>query len=273
MVPDRLPQSLKHIIQHFPATALQFEVGIQSFNPEVQKRIQRQQNSAQSVANLHWLLQHSNVHLHTDLIVGLPGESLASFATGFDRLAAIGPHEIQVGILKRLRGAPINSYSHEFGMVYNPDPPYDLLCNNLLDFSTLRRLKRFARFWDLFGNSGRFTHVRSLIFQQKEPFYTFLALSDWLYTAIGRTHKIALRKQFDWLFRGLVEGLAVDRTEVLAAMERDFASGSLREPPDFLRTTPTIIKTTKKQTNTGIPTRQARHRHVGEEDPACPSAS
>ena len=44
------------------------------------------------------------MHLHADLIVGLPGETLESFAAGFDRLVALGPQEIQVGILKRLRG-------------------------------------------------------------------------------------------------------------------------------------------------------------------------
>ena len=265
MVPDRLPSPLKTIIQQFPAGTLQFEVGLQTFNPEIQKRIQRRQNTAQSIANLEWLLQYTGVHLHTDLIVGLPGESLESFASGFDRLAAINPHEIQVGILKRLRGAPINAYSQAFGMVYNPDPPYDLLCNHLLDFATLRRLKRFARFWDMFGNSGRFGHVRSLIFQQKKPFYSFLTLSDWLYATLGRTHKIALRKQFEWLFRGLIEGLAWDRAVVLTALAQDFAHGTLRERPDFLHTT-FAGKTTKKQKNHGMPARQARHRHVDFED-------
>lgn len=274
MVPDRLPEPLKEVIQCFPPGMLQFEIGIQSFNPEVQKRIHRRQDITQSVANVRWLLQHTDAHLHTDLIVGLPGEDLESFAAGFDRLVTMGPQEIQVGILKRLRGTPLSLIetigltsleqkdSQVWGMVYNPDPPYDLLCNNLLDFPTLRRLKRFARFWDLFGNSGRFVHVRALLVQQKEPFFAFLALSDWLFSSIGRTHAISLRKQFEWLFRGLTVGLAWDQAVVVAALEQDFLHGALREPPDFLRGT-SVELAQKKQKKQGAPERQVRHRQAG----------
>ena len=73
---------------------LQFEVGIQSFNEEVQQRISRRQDNAKTEANLRWLVHESPAHLHADLIFGLPGETLASFAAGFDRLHALGPHEI-----------------------------------------------------------------------------------------------------------------------------------------------------------------------------------
>lgn len=260
MVPDRLPPPLKEMIQRFPSGVLQFEIGIQSLNPDVQERIHRRQDNARSLANLRWLVQHTDVHLHTDLIVGLPGETLESFASGFNRLASINPHEIQVGILKRLRGAPIHLHTRAFGMVYNPDPPYDLLCNDLLDFATLRRLKRFARYWDMFGNSGRFSHVRTLLFQQNDPFDRFLRLSDWLFLTVGRTHGIALRNQFDWLFRGLTEGVSLDRTGVLRALEQDFVQGALREAPACLHGLNNKKKTLKTHKPSGLPARQARHR-------------
>lgn len=264
MVPDRVSDTLKTWIQRFPAGMLQFEVGIQTFNPEVQARIQRRQNIPRTEANLAWLSRHTTVHLHTDLIVGLPGETLASFASGFDRLAALNPHEIQVGILKRLRGAPILAQTETFGMVYNPDPPYDLICNAALDFMTMRRLKRFARFWDLFGNSGRFPHFRRHLFQQPSPFDAFLTLSDWLYAAIGRTHNIALRKQFEWLYRGLIEGLAWNQQVVWAALEQDFLQSTLREPPDMLRGIGTHTqKSARTHNDRSRPVRQARH-HRGE---------
>ncbi|MBF0401259.1 MAG: DUF4080 domain-containing protein [Magnetococcales bacterium] len=259
MVPDRLPDGLKSLVQRFPPGVLQFEIGIQSLNPTVQSRIQRRQNQGRSLENIRWLGAHTGVHMHTDLIVGLPGESLASFAAGFDQLAAIDPHEIQIGILKRLRGAPIQRHTESFGMVYNPDPPYDLLCNDLLDFATLRRLKRLARYWDLLGNSGRFGHVRRLLFQQTQPFYQFLALSDWLFAAIGRTHEIALRHQFDWLYQGLTVGLGWDQAVVLAALEQDFQAGALREAPDCLRGRPGMGKPIPQRPKQALPTRQARH--------------
>jgi hypothetical protein len=80
---------------------------------------------------------------------GCPAKPLESFAAGFDRLIALGPQEIQVGILKRLRGTPIVRHDAEWRMIYNPQPPYEILQNKLIDFATMQRLRRFARYWDL----------------------------------------------------------------------------------------------------------------------------
>src|SRR5688500_12151987 len=107
MIPDRLPDGLREIIAKFPPGALQFEVGIQTFNPEVSARIKRRQNYDRLAENFRFLRGETGVHIHADLIVGLPGEDMASFARGFDSLVALGPQENQVGILKRLRGTPI----------------------------------------------------------------------------------------------------------------------------------------------------------------------
>src|ERR1043166_3585296 len=109
MIPDRLPESLRGIIAKFPPGALQFEVGIQTFNEKVGGLIKRRQNYQRLEDNFHFLRQQTGVHIHADLIVGLPGESVESFGAGFDRLIALKPQEIQVGILKRLRGTPIES--------------------------------------------------------------------------------------------------------------------------------------------------------------------
>ncbi len=107
MIPDRLPAELREVIAKFPPGTLQFEVGIQTFNPEVGTLISRRQNYERLADNFNFLRRETGVHIHADLIVGLPGETLESFAAGFDRLIALGPQEIQVGILKRLRGTPI----------------------------------------------------------------------------------------------------------------------------------------------------------------------
>lgn len=163
MIPDRLPAELRELIARFPAGTLQFEVGIQTFDRQVEARISRRQNHERLADNFQWLRQHSGVHLHADLIVGLPGETLESFGQGFDRLIGLGPQEIQVGILKRLRGTPIIRHDAEWQMVYNPHPPYEVLSTRTLDFATLARLRRFAKFWDLFGNSGNFVESLPLL--------------------------------------------------------------------------------------------------------------
>jgi radical SAM superfamily enzyme YgiQ (UPF0313 family) len=91
LVPDHLPEALKATIAQFPPGALQFEIGIQSFNPEVQALVSRRQDNAKAADNIRWLTEQSHAHLHVDLIAGLPGEDVDSFARGFDQLVALGP--------------------------------------------------------------------------------------------------------------------------------------------------------------------------------------
>ena len=93
MIPDRLPVELREIIAQFPPGALQFEVGVQTFNPEVGQNISRRQDYERMADNFNFLRKATSIHIHADLIVGLPGETIESFGAGFDRLIALGPQE------------------------------------------------------------------------------------------------------------------------------------------------------------------------------------
>jgi hypothetical protein len=201
MIPDRLPDPLRELIAQFPDGALQFEVGIQTFNPEVQSIISRRQNNEKTEANLRWLRTHTKVHVHADLIVGLPGESIESIAEGFDKLFAVRPQEIQVGMLKRLRGTPIVRHDADWEMVYSPHAPYEVLSTKLIDFATMCRLRRFARYWDLLANSGRFVHSLPLLLSGGSPFSQFMLLGEWLWETTRQTHGIALQRLFELLLR------------------------------------------------------------------------
>ena len=181
LIPDRLPDELRALIQQFPMGSLQFEVGIQSFNPEVQGLISRRQDNAKTVENLRWLRENTSVHIHADLIIGLPGETVESLGEGFDKLRGLGPQEIQVGVLKRLRGTPIIRHDTDWQMIYSPQSPYEILSNRLIDFPAMCRLKRFARYWDLLGNSGRLVRSLPVLLAHGSPFWRFLDLSDWLW--------------------------------------------------------------------------------------------
>src|SRR3954468_20945007 len=182
MIPDRLPEALRATIAKFLPGALQFEVGVQTFNGDVAELISRRQDNDKLEDNLRWLKRKAGVHVHADLIVGLPGEDIASFARGFDRLVALSPQEIQVGMLKRLRGTPIVRHDQEWGMVYSPHAPYEILQTKLIDFATMQRMRRFARFWDLIANSGNFIETSPLIWSGGSAFESFMRFSDWLYT-------------------------------------------------------------------------------------------
>ena len=230
VIPDHLPDRLKAMIAQFPPGVLQFEVGIQSFNVEVQQRISRRQDNDKTEANLRWLVNESNAHLHTDLIFGLPGESLASFAQGFDRLYAIRPHEIQLGILKRLRGTPIARHTLEHGMVYESEPPYTVLQTHAVSRDEMQRFTRLARYWDLVANSGRFARTLAVLMpgppapspmplgeaspsSSPSPFWAFMAFSDWLWQTTGQTSGLTPEALVDALFDYLTQALAVPRLD------------------------------------------------------------
>ena len=234
LVPDKLPDALKALIAQFPEGSLQFEVGIQSFNPQVQQRISRKQDNRLTEDNLRWLLAHSRAHVHADLIFGLPGESLESFADGFDRLYAIGPHEIQLGILKRLRGAPIARHTEAAGMVYDSEPPYAILRNDCLDFATVQRVVRLARYWDLLANSGRFSQSLRLLLAGPSAFAAFLQWSDWLWQRSGKTHEFAHEALVDLLYEHLVQVRALAAEPVMQALLADYLASGARGKPRCL---------------------------------------
>jgi hypothetical protein len=258
VIPDHLPEALKAAIQRFPAGTLQFEVGVQTWDPEVQTRISRRQDNARTEENLRWLRQHSHAHLHTDLIIGLPGETLETFGAGFDRLIALDPHEIQVGILKRLRGAPIDRHSDAHRIRYNPRPPYTIVRSDVLDFVTLQKLARFARYWDLVGNSGRFGRSRKLLLGEA-PFANFWAFSGWLHGVLGKTHQIAADRLYDLVYRWLVDqGIGADQAAEAVAL--DFRDSGTRSIPAFLQHSPLPRSwTTVQARKSKAPERQARH--------------
>ena len=234
MIPDRLPEPLRTLIAKFPPGGLQFEVGIQSFDPEVQRLISRKQDNERTEENLRWLRSETAVHVHADLIVGLPGESIASFAAGFDRLHALRPQEIQVGMLKRLRGTPIIRHDSEWSMIYSPHPPYEVMSTKLIDFPTMCRLRRFSRYWDLVANSGRFARSLPILLAGASPFERFLALSDWLWETTRQTHGIALVRSFELLMRHVRERHAEAAEPFAVALLDDYRCDGRTDTPPFL---------------------------------------
>lgn len=259
MIPDRLPEALRALVKQFPPGALQFEVGIQSFNAEVCARISRRQDNAKAEENLRWLRESTGVHIHADLIAGLPGEDLPSFAAGFDRLVALRAQEIQVGILKRLRGTPIVRHDVEWGMVYSPDPPYEVRQTRRIDAATMQRLRRFARYWDLVANSGNFVETTPLLWRDGSPFVRFLEFADRLFERENRTHGIPLARLAERLFEHLTGPGRLDSRKVAESLWRDYQRGGRADVPVFLRPFVSSGNSPRPARLTG-PRRQARHR-------------
>lgn len=265
MVPDRLPLEIRDLIKKFPKGSLQFEIGIQTFNPEVAKNVSRRNDLIKVKENFEFLATETGVHSHADLIVGLPGENLESFAKGFDTLWSHRPDEIQVGILKRLKGTPIVRHDREFSMVYADQPPFQILSNKDLSFADLQKMNRFAKFWDLIANSGQFPtfmselekHSRST--ERQSFFWTFFDLSLYLGERFDRSHSIALMNLAEGIFHYMIQSLKLSTPEAEQIICRDYSELGKRDRPNFLKKKPSDNSSSLSSAAAQHNRRQMRH--------------
>jgi radical SAM superfamily enzyme YgiQ (UPF0313 family) len=281
VIPDHFPDVLKAKIQQFPAGSLQLEIGIQTLDPLIAKGINRPLKLEKIFENLKFLENETRAHMHLDLIVGLPGETLEGFGRNLDRLVSLTHSEIQIGILKNLSGTTLSRHDREHGMIYSDTPPYDILQNNLLSFSDIQKMKRFARFWDIFYNSGSFTKTVPLLWsfsctrhcgldpqseilnrvqddQIPRVFDSFYAFSEWIYTQTLSTWKISLERQISLIHQYLCEHH--DKAVVEAALIEDLAARPEKTIPFFLRQSTQEKK--EREVKTITPKRQAKRADI-----------
>ena len=147
-------------------------------------------------------------------------------------------------------------------MVYNPHPPYEILQNKLINFETMQRMRRFARYWDLVGNSGNFVETCPLLWSGRErgPFAAFMRFSDWLHGVVGRTDSIALTRLLELLFQFLTQEINIKPESVALSLWRDYQRGGRRDTPICLRNyLPEEAQIARSGPHAELPRRQARH--------------
>jgi radical SAM superfamily enzyme YgiQ (UPF0313 family) len=235
VIPDSFPDSIKEKIKLFTHGALQLEIGIQTLNLEIANNISRPLKLEKIKNNISFLENETEAHMHLDLIVGLPGESLESFGENLDQLVSMASCEIQIGILKKLSGTYINRHDEEKGMVYSDIPPYDILKNNELSFKDIQIMKRFSRFWDLTYNSSNFISSVNLIWGNESVFKNFYAFSLWIYEQTNSTYKISLQRLGELLFNYLTNVKKLDEVFVAKSMLEDMMRLKGRAIPHYLK--------------------------------------
>ncbi len=235
VIPDHFPDSLKARIAQFPAGALQLEVGIQTLDLEIANNINRPLKLDKIKENLSYLENETKAHMHVDLIVGLPGETLEGFGRNLNTLASLTSCEIQIGILKHLSGTTMTRHDRQFGMIYSDVPPYDILQNDRISFAQIQQMKRFARFWDLVYNSGNFVNTFELITKETSVFDGFFAFSTWLYSETHSTWKISLDRLTQHIFDYLTKEKKLDEAEVIETMLLDITKNSGRKIPYYMK--------------------------------------
>lgn len=263
MVPDRLPTEIRELIKKFPAGALQFEIGIQTWNTEVAKLVSRRNDLEKVKENFRFLAEETGVHTHADLIVGLPGEDLESFARGFDILFELRPDEIQVGILKKLKGAPIARHDREWEMSYHDHPPFQILRTKTMDYATLQMMNRFAKYWDLYANSGNFKNFIACMKEKKSGnsfFWEFYKFNEFLSQRFERSFGISLVALVEAAYVYLVEHKGLTTEESKAVLLADYALDRKRTIPVFLREDVSRqMRAQQEIGKTAVPKRQQRH--------------
>ncbi len=143
---------------------LQFEIGVQSTNPKTLEAIDRSCKTEKLFKNIEYLLKNTQIHIHLDLIAGLPYEDMTSFKKSFNDVVSLRPHVLQLGFLKLLKGSAMRCESQKYGMIYRENAPYEIIFNDFLSCDEIIFLKDIDFVFDKFYNSGSFKKTMDFLF-------------------------------------------------------------------------------------------------------------
>jgi radical SAM superfamily enzyme YgiQ (UPF0313 family) len=176
---DLLKEDEIEILKAAPEGRIQFEVGVQSTNPEVLNNISRFVSFDKIKAKVDQIKALNNIKQHLDLIIGLPGEDFKSFKNSFNEVYAVKPEELQLGFLKLLKGSPMREESNKWGMAYSPYPPYEILRTKDISYEEVIMLKKVEEMVDKYLNSGKFNTIIQFLSREFHTAFDFyFALSQ-----------------------------------------------------------------------------------------------
>lgn len=159
---------------------VQLEIGVQSTYEPTLREINRFVNTAHIAKVVHELHESENIHIHLDLIAGLPFEDYETFAKSFNEVYGMEPEQLQLGFLKVLKGSPMEDRAEQYGIAYQSMPPYEVLYTKWLSYEELLKLKQIEEMVELYYNSNQFRHtLRVLVNCFDGPFAMFEAMADY----------------------------------------------------------------------------------------------
>jgi hypothetical protein len=178
---DLFDGSMIEFLSTIPEALIQFEIGVQSTNLDTIHAIYRKTSFDKLAANVEKIRAVGNIHLHLDLIAGLPEEDYPSFAQSFDDVYRLQPHVLQLGFLKLLKGSKIRTQSAEYEYKYTALPPYEILKSKWLSYKEILKLKNAEDVLEKYHNSGVFRESLRYILNHyySSPFHFFEVLGDY----------------------------------------------------------------------------------------------
>ena len=231
---DLFDDELIGLLGGAPAGLFQLEIGIQSFNEKTLAAVGRKTNLELCGSNINKLLGFSNMHIHLDLIAGLPYEDYLSFADSFNRIFELRPHCIQLGFLKLLRGSKMRSDAQSYGYAYSQLAPYEVYSTPWLDYGSIIKLKGIETAVDALYNSGKFsTSLIYIIDKFSGAFSFFEIFSVYLNAFYPEGYGIPLRELYNLLLRFAALHLGKYETEMFSELAKFdfFLSDNSRNPP------------------------------------------
>ena len=157
---------------------LQLEIGVQTTNPETLRKINRPADPEKIAGIVKEIKSGENIHVHLDLIAGLPYEGYDSFGRSFDCVYRMTPHQLQLGFLKVLKGTAIWEQAEAYGIVYGDRMPYEVLYTKWLSYGEVLKLKRIEEMVELYYNSNQFVYTLSALEREfSAPFAMFEELA------------------------------------------------------------------------------------------------
>jgi anaerobic magnesium-protoporphyrin IX monomethyl ester cyclase len=172
-----LDESTLELLDKVPEDMFQFEIGVQSTLESTLDAIGRKVNLQELEENIRRLRQSNRIHIHLDLVAGLPGDNYDSFLKSIDRVAALAPHHLQIEPVKLLPGSPLRDQAEELQIRFDPNPPYTILGSPELSYAELQQLQEISRLLDLTYNSGHFSNFMRELSTATSSFATGL---EWL---------------------------------------------------------------------------------------------
>ncbi len=167
-----------HLLKAMRPGLLQLEIGVQSTHQKTLQEINRYADTDHIAGVVEKLREKGNIHIHLDLIAGLPFEDYDTFVNSFNEVYDMKPHQLQLGFLKVLKGSPMAEHAEEYGIAYQAKPPYEVLYTKWISYEELLKLKQIEEMVEIYYNSNQFGQTLSILAEKfKSPFAMFEMLA------------------------------------------------------------------------------------------------
>lgn len=254
---DLLDDDIINLLNSVPKGRIQFEAGIQSANDEVLEKVCRKTNIEKLLNNVKRVMDSGRMHIHLDLIAGLPGEDMQSFAMSYNTVMTVRPHNLQLGFLKLLYGSSLRNQADKLGLIYRNYAPYEILQSNEITAKDLLWLKQMENIHQIYYNSGKFIFSYGYLLDRADEisfsnrFKNAFGLLDELTIFISNVSVnkvLSYKDRFDLLYKFAQKYLDIKQLYIFKVLLRcDYLSNPAKgNPPEEIKSFADINEISEK---------------------------